>query len=47
MWDLKNNKQAEQKQTHKYREHFDSCMLGGVGMGEKGTGIKYELVVTK
>ena len=23
------NKQAKQKQTHKYREHFDDCHLGG------------------
>ena len=23
------NEQAEQKQTHRYREHFDSCQMGG------------------
>ena len=29
MWNLKNkiNKQVDQKQTHKYREHFDGCQL--------------------
>ena len=27
------NKQAEQKQTHRYREHFDGCQLGG-GLGD-------------
>ena len=25
------NEQAEQKQTHRYREHFDSCQTGGGG----------------
>ena len=28
----KQNKQAEQKQTHSYREHFDYCQMG---VGEK------------
>ena len=23
------NKQAEDKQMHRYREHFDSCQMGG------------------
>ena len=28
----KQNKQAEQKQTHRHREHFDSCQMGwGLG----------------
>ena len=28
-------KQAEQKQNHRYREHFDGCQIGGVwGVGE-------------
>ena len=26
------NEQAEQKQTHRYREHFDGCQMGG-GLG--------------
>ena len=25
------NEKAEQKQTHRYREHFDGCQMGGVG----------------
>ena len=25
----KQNKQAEQKQNHRYREHFDGCQIGG------------------
>lgn len=25
----KTNGQAEQKQTHKYREHFNGCQMGG------------------
>ena len=29
----KQNKQAEQKQTHRYREHFDGCPKGG-GLGK-------------
>ena len=34
------NEQADQKQTHRYREHFDGCQIGeGVReMGEKGEG---------
>ena len=40
---LKNkiNEQAEQKQNHRYREHFDGCQTRGqVGeMGETGKGI--------
>ena len=27
----KQNKQAEQKHTHRHREHFDSCQMGGGG----------------
>ena len=23
------NKQAEHKHTHRYREHFDGCQMGG------------------
>ena len=35
----KQNKQAEQKETHRYRVHFEDRK--GVGrMGEKGEGIK-------
>lgn len=47
---LKNkiNKQMKQKQTHRYREYFDGCLMGGaLGVREKGEGIKkYKLVVT-
>ena len=45
----KQNEQAEQKQTQRYGELFDSCQMGGVGgMDEKGEGIKkYKLVVTE
>ena len=34
-WNLKTkiNKQVEQKQTHRYREHFDGCQVGE-GLGE-------------
>ena len=30
VWNLKNriNKQTEQKQTHRHREHFDGCQIG-------------------
>ena len=38
----KKDKKAEQKQTHGYRDHFDSCQrreeIGGVG--EKGGGLR-------
>ena len=49
---LKNkvNEQAEWKQTHRYKEHFDGCLMGRWlgGDGEKGEGIKkYTLVVTE
>ena len=53
MWDLKNkiNEHAEEKQTHRYREHFDIWLLlnkrGAGGTGVKGEGIKYRLVVTE
>ena len=41
------NKQAEEKQTPRYGEHFDGCQMRvGVGqMGEKVTLKKYKLVV--
>ena len=49
--DLKNkiNEQVEQKQIHRYREHFDGCQMEwGLGDGQKGEGIqKYKLVVTE
>ena len=44
------NKQAEQKETHRYREHFDSCQMGrGLGkLVRKDEGIKkYKLIVTE
>ena len=49
---LKNkiNKQAEEKQKHRYREHFDSCQMRQRvrGMKEKSEGIKkYKQVVTE
>ena len=30
IWHLKHkiSEQAEQKQTHRYREHFNSCQMG-------------------
>ena len=43
MWNLEKKKeQTKQKQTHRYREHFDGCQMGGeVGrMGEKGKGLR-------
>ena len=40
MWNLKNkiNKQAKQKQTHRYREHSDGRQMGQglVGWGKNG-----------
>ena len=53
MWNLKNkiNEQADQKQTHRYREHFDGCQMnGGLNRCIKkiSEGIKkYKLVVTE
>ena len=43
------NKQAEQKQNHRYRKCFDGCQMGGDQGDEKiGEGIeKYTLVVTE
>ena len=44
------NKQAEQKQNHRYREDFDCCQMGrGPGeMREKDEGIKkYKYVTTE
>ena len=39
------NKQAEQKQSHRHRKYFDGC-LGG--MGKKGEGNKkYKFIVTE
>ena len=41
------NEHTEQKQTHRYREHFDGCHMAR-GLGEKGEGIKkYKLVVAE
>ena len=33
------NKQAEQKQNHRYREHFDGCQMGE-GLGEWAKKVK-------
>ena len=43
------SKQAEQKQKHSYREHFDGCHKGGRsgGMSEKVKGIRSKLLVIK
>ena len=43
------NKQAEDKQMHRYREHFTVARWEGLwGMEEKGEGIKKnELIVTE
>ena len=45
----KQNKQAEQKQPHRYREHFDGGQMGGVGeKGEEGEGTeKYRLAAAE
>ena len=46
----KTNEQADQKQTHRYRERFDGCQMRGAfgGVDKKGEGIKkYKLVVTE
>ena len=45
----KQDKQVEQKQTHRYREHFDGFQMGEElgGSVKKGEGIKYKLVVTE
>ena len=31
MWNLENklNKKVDQKQTHRHREHFDTCQMRG------------------
>ena len=44
-----NKQQAQQKQAHRYREHFNGCQVEGwLGMGEKGEGVRgYKLVVTE
>lgn len=39
----KKNKQAKQKQIHKYREHFNGCQMRG---GLEGIN-KYKLVFTE
>ena len=41
-------KQAEQKQTHRHREYFEGCQMGGVrGWVKMVKGFqKYKLVVT-
>ena len=38
----KTNEEAEQKQTHRYKEHFDGCGMGGSlgGRVKKVEGIK-------
>ena len=38
----KQNNQTEQKQNHRYREHFDGCQMGGeyAGMGEEVSGLR-------
>ena len=43
---LKNkiNKEAEQKQTHRYKKHSDDCQMGGE-LGEKGEEIKKDKLV--
>ena len=46
----KKQKQTKQRQTHRYREHFDGCQMRGAfgGVDKKGEGIKkYKLVVTE
>ena len=43
MWNLKIKikKQAKQKQTHKYREHFEGYQMWGTwGMGKKRDGLR-------
>ena len=39
---MQKNKKAEQKQTHRYREHFDGCQRGGglEGWMQKVKGLK-------
>ena len=38
---IKINKQADQKQTHRYKEHFDGCqMRAGWRTGAKGKKVK-------
>ena len=47
---IKQNKQAEQKQNHTYRERFNGCQMGGTSgrWMKKGEVInKYKLVVTE
>ena len=45
---LKNkiNKQAEQKHTHRYKEHFDGCHMGE-GSGGLGKKAEVQMVVTE
>ena len=48
MWNLKNkiNKQAEQKQTRRYKDHFDGCHMGE-GSGGLGKKAEVQMVVTE
>ena len=40
VWNLENNERAEQKQTHRHREHFAGCQMGGcLGKGDKVRGL--------
>ena len=42
------NKPAEQKQTNRYKEHFDSCQVGGrLRVWVKKVIYKYKLVATE
>ena len=44
----KMNKQAEQKQIHRYRGHFDCCQIGeGLGEWVNKEIKKYKVVVTE
>ena len=52
MWNLKNkiNEQIKQKQTYRYREHFDDCQMERQfgEMGGKGERINmYKLLIIK
>ena len=47
---IKEDNQAEQKQTHRHREYINGSQMGGVGggAGENSEGIKkHKLVVTE
>ena len=50
MWNIKKQMNKQQKQTHRYREQTDGCLMEGDigGLGKKGEDIKkYTLAVTK